>query len=45
MKVVVLSFPGSNCDDDAVHVCGRVLGRVLKAEARYAWHKDPSLGA
>ena len=26
MKVVVLSFPGSNCDDDAVHVCARVLG-------------------
>jgi phosphoribosylformylglycinamidine synthase len=26
MKVVVLSFPGSNCDDDAVHVCSRVLG-------------------
>jgi phosphoribosylformylglycinamidine synthase I len=26
MNVVVLSFPGSNCDDDAVHVCARVLG-------------------
>jgi phosphoribosylformylglycinamidine synthase len=26
MKIAVLSFPGSNCDDDAVHVCGRVLG-------------------
>jgi len=40
MKLVVVRFPGSNCDDDALHV----LGRVCEKEARFAWHKDTSLG-
>jgi phosphoribosylformylglycinamidine synthase len=40
MKVAVVRFPGSNCDDDALHVLGRVMG----AAARFAWHKDESLG-
>jgi phosphoribosylformylglycinamidine synthase len=41
MKVVVLSFPGSNCDDDAVHVCGRVLG----VPTEKVFHKAASLPA
>jgi phosphoribosylformylglycinamidine synthase subunit PurQ / glutaminase len=39
MKVAIVRFPGSNCDDDALHVVGRVVG----AEARFAWHKDAAL--
>ena len=39
MRVVVLSFPGSNCDDDAVHVVQRVLG----AEATKLFHKSAEL--
>jgi phosphoribosylformylglycinamidine synthase len=41
MNVVVVRFPGSNCDDDALHVAGRVVG----LGARFAWHKETSLGA
>jgi phosphoribosylformylglycinamidine synthase subunit PurQ / glutaminase len=41
MNIAVVRFPGSNCDDDALHVVGRVLG----AAARFVWHKDASLGA
>jgi phosphoribosylformylglycinamidine synthase len=40
MKIAVLRFPGSNCDDDALHAVGRVCGQ----EARFAWHKDTSIG-
>ncbi len=40
MKVVVVRFPGSNCDDDALHVLARVCGQ----SARFAWHKETSLG-
>jgi phosphoribosylformylglycinamidine synthase subunit PurQ / glutaminase len=40
MKIAVLRFPGSNCDDDALHAIGRVCGQ----EARFAWHKDTSIG-
>jgi phosphoribosylformylglycinamidine synthase I len=40
MNIVVIRFPGSNCDDDALHVAGRVLGQP----ARFVWHKDSSLG-
>jgi phosphoribosylformylglycinamidine synthase len=40
MNVVVVRFPGSNCDDDALHVVGRVAGMA----ARFAWHKDATLG-
>jgi phosphoribosylformylglycinamidine synthase len=41
MNVTVVRFPGSNCDDDALHVLRRVIG----ASAEYAWHKETSLGA
>ena len=40
MNFAVLQFPGSNCDQDAVHVLGHVLGHA----ARLVWHKDHSLG-
>ena len=39
MKIVVLSFPGSNCDDDAVHVSKHVLG----AEVTKLFHKAAEL--
>lgn len=40
MKFGVVVFPGSNCDDDMVHVLGTVMGQeVIKL-----WHKDHSLG-
>jgi phosphoribosylformylglycinamidine synthase subunit PurQ / glutaminase len=35
----VVVFPGSNCDHDAYHVCGKLLGQ----EAQFLWHKDHSL--
>jgi phosphoribosylformylglycinamidine synthase len=41
MNFAVLQFPGSNCDQDAVHVLRNVLGHA----ARLCWHKDTSLGA
>ena len=40
MNFAVLQFPASNCDQDAVHVLKNVLGH----SARFAWHKDTSLG-
>ncbi|HLP77460.1 MAG TPA: phosphoribosylformylglycinamidine synthase subunit PurQ [Candidatus Paceibacterota bacterium] len=40
MNFVVLQFPGSNCDQDCVHVLRNVLGH----SARTVWHKDSSLG-
>ena len=40
MNFAVLQFPASNCDQDALHVLKDVLGR----SARFAWHKDTSLG-
>lgn len=39
MKFGVVVFPGSNCDDDMIHVLGNVLG----AEVHKLWHKDTSL--
>lgn len=39
MKFGVVVFPGSNCDDDMMHVLGTVLG----ADVRKLWHKDTSL--
>ncbi len=39
MRVAVVTFPGSNCDEDAVHVVRHILG----AEALAVWHKDVSL--
>ncbi len=39
MKFGVVVFPGSNCDDDMMHVLGSVLGQnVVKI-----WHKETSL--
>ncbi len=40
MNFAVLQFPGSNCDQDVVHVLRNVLGQ----NARLLWHKDSSLG-
>src|ERR1043166_7037558 len=40
MNLAVLQFPGSNCDQDVVHVLGNVLGH----SARLLWHKEDSLG-
>jgi phosphoribosylformylglycinamidine synthase subunit PurQ / glutaminase len=40
MNFSVLQFPGSNCDQDVVHVLKNVLGH----SARLLWHKDSSLG-
>jgi phosphoribosylformylglycinamidine synthase len=41
MNFAVLQFPGSNCDQDVVHVLGNVLGH----SARLLWHKEAALGA
>jgi phosphoribosylformylglycinamidine synthase len=40
MNFAVLQFPASNCDQDALHVLGEVLGH----SARFVWHKESSLG-
>ena len=40
MNFAVLQFPGSNCDQDCVHVLRNVLGH----SAALLWHKDHSLG-
>ncbi|WP_420458646.1 phosphoribosylformylglycinamidine synthase subunit PurQ [Neolewinella sp.] len=40
MKFGVVVFPGSNCDDDVVHVLGTVMGR----EVVKLWHKNEDLG-
>ncbi len=39
MKFGVVVFPGSNCDDDMLHV----LGKVMQAEVVELWHKDTDL--
>ena len=39
LKIAVVTFPGSNCDADAVHVAKNVLG----ADAVSVWHKDTAL--
>jgi phosphoribosylformylglycinamidine synthase len=39
MNFVVLQFPASNCDQDAIHAV-----RLLGHSARYVWHKEHSLG-
>ena len=39
MKFGVVVFPGSNCDDDMMHV----LGNVLQQEVVKLWHKETSL--
>lgn len=40
MNFAVLQFPGSNCDQDCVHVLRNVLGH----SAELLWHKEHSLG-
>lgn len=40
MNIVVLQFPGSNCDQDAFHLFASGLG----LPTRYVWHKDAALG-
>jgi phosphoribosylformylglycinamidine synthase len=40
MNFAVLQFPGSNCDQDVVHVLRNTLGH----SARLLWHKEHSLG-
>ncbi len=39
MKYGVVVFPGSNCDDDMMHVLGSVMGQQVEK----IWHKDDSL--
>ncbi len=39
MKVAVISFPGTNCDRDVLHV----LRKLLKLDARLVWHADSDL--
>lgn len=39
MRFGVLQFPGSNCDQDCIHVIRNVLGH----EAVYLWHKETDL--
>jgi phosphoribosylformylglycinamidine synthase subunit PurQ / glutaminase len=39
MNFVVLQFPASNCDQDALHAV-----RALGHSGRYVWHKEKSLG-
>jgi phosphoribosylformylglycinamidine synthase subunit PurQ / glutaminase len=40
MRVAVIQFPGSNCDDDARYV----LEDLLKANVSMIWHRAESLG-
>jgi len=40
VNFAVLQFPGSNCDQDVVHVLHNVLGH----SATLLWHKEHSLG-
>lgn len=39
MKFGVVVFPGSNCDDDMVHVLGTVMGQKVEK----IWHKETEL--
>jgi phosphoribosylformylglycinamidine synthase subunit PurQ / glutaminase len=39
MKIAVVQFPGSNCDQD----CLRALTDGLHVQAEYLWHKETSL--
>lgn len=39
MRCAVITFPGSNCDEDMRYALGEVLG----AEVKYVWHKDRHL--
>jgi phosphoribosylformylglycinamidine synthase subunit PurQ / glutaminase len=39
MKFGVVVFPGSNCDDDAYHV----VGKVLRKPVEFIWHQSAGL--
>jgi len=39
MKFGIVVFPGSNCDEDALHAARDVFGQ----DAEYLWHKDADL--
>ena len=39
MRFGIVMLPGSNCDHDALHVTGDVLG----TDAEVLWHKDTTL--
>jgi len=39
MKFGIVVFPGSNCDEDALHAASDVFGQ----DADYLWHKDADL--
>src|SRR5258705_13143854 len=39
MRFGIVVFPGSNCDEDALHAAKNVLGQ----QAEYVWHKETSL--
>ena len=39
MKVGIVVFPGSNCDEDAFHAAGKILGH----QPQMLWHKDHDL--
>ncbi len=39
MKFGVIVFPGSNCDDDMIHVLGEVMGHPVEK----IWHKESEL--
>lgn len=39
MKFGVVTFPGSNCDQD----CFYVISRIFSKPVRYIWHKDTDL--
>lgn len=39
MKAAIVRFPGSNCDEDALHAVRDVLGE----EAVFCWHKEHDL--
>ena len=41
MRIAVVTFPGSNCDEDAVHVVRNVFG----VKTVTVWHKEESLPA
>jgi len=39
MKFGVVVFPGSNCDDDAFHAVGAVLGELVE----FVWHRSQEI--
>jgi phosphoribosylformylglycinamidine synthase subunit PurQ / glutaminase len=39
MKFGVVTFPGSNCDEDMIYTLGTMLGQKVER----LWHKDPDL--